>query len=527
MGELSAGSTFAGHRIEEVAGRGGMGVVYRATHLGLERTVALKVIAAEYAADEGFRERFKRESKLAAGIDHPNVVPVYEAGEEDGSLFISMRYVDGIDLGMVIAGEGKLEPRRAVAIVDQVAYALDAAHEAGLVHRDVKPANVLIEQRPRGEHANLTDFGLTKRADAKSGMTGTGVFVGTIDYIAPEQLEGKGTLDARADIYSLGCVLYHSLTGQVPFVRDTQIATMFAHASEPPPSPREVVPQIPPALDTVVRRAMAKEPDDRYLSAGDFGRAALAALEGGQVTRAERSVATGAAAPSGVGRTPSPPSVPPTPPPAPPPATPPAQEPPPEPTPSTRAQEPPNFDPEPAEPVSTAIGRRSRGDQRRSRAFAIGAGLAFVALIVIAIVLFTSRGGGGDAPSADETAEADIRASVDGAREAALNEDAEGFCSYLSTGVIATLEANGDINDTVPTCVDLVDANSSSVAEAAASEPEVTDIAVTGDTARVTGSARRQRREAVRRARRAGDRGLHERGRHLEARRAPGYRLVG
>ncbi len=334
MGELTAGSVFAGHRIDEVAGRGGMGVVYRATHLGLDRTVALKVIAAEFVGDTGFRERFKRESRIAAGIDHPNVVPVYEAGEEDGALFISMRYVAGTDLGKVIAGEGKIDAKRAVAIVDQVAYALDAAHEAGLIHRDVKPANVLIEQRPRGEHANLTDFGLTKRADAKSGMTGTGMFVGTIDYIAPEQLEGKGLLDARADIYSLGCVLYHSLTGRVPFERDTHLATMFAHASEPPPSPRELVPEVSPALDDVVRRAMAKDPDDRYLSAGDFGRAALAALEGGRVTRAERSVATGAAAPSGVGTTPSAPpakpeppapAVPPPPPstrPPPPPATP-------------------------------------------------------------------------------------------------------------------------------------------------------------------------------------------------------------
>ena len=477
MGELAPGSTFAGHRIEEIAGRGGMGVVYRATHLGLERTVALKVIAAQYVADEAFRERFKRESKLAAGIDHPNVVPVYEAGEEDGSLYISMRYVDGVDLGKVIAGEGRLEPSRAVAIVDQVAYALDAAHEAGLIHRDVKPANALIEQRPRGEHASLTDFGLTKRADAKSGMTGTGVFVGTIDYIAPEQLEGKAPLDARADIYSLGCVLYHALTGGVPYERDNQIATMFAHATEAPPSAREAVPEVPVALDEVVRRAMAKAPGDRYPSAGDFGRAALAALGGGSVSRAERSVATGAAAPSGVGATP-PPS-----PPAPPPAAPPA----PEPTAPARAQEPPDFSLAPGETDPAPAGGRSRRDQRHSRAFAIGAVLAFVALIALAVILFTSGGGGDDGPSADETAEADIRASIDGAREAALNEDAEGFCGYLSSGVIATLEANGDLNDTVPTCADLVGANSSSVAEAAASEPEITDIAVTGDTARVTG----------------------------------------
>jgi len=320
MADLQAGSVFAGHRIEAVAGRGGMGVVYQAVHLDLGRTVALKVIAAELAGDSSFRERFRRESRIAASLDHPNVIPLFEAGEEDGALYISMRYVKGTDLGQLILSEGRLDSLRASRIIDQVADALDAAHEVGLVHRDVKPANVLIERRPRGDHAHLTDFGLTKLASSESGMTGTGMFVGTIDYIAPEQLEGK-RLDARSDVYALGCVLFHSLTGSVPYPRDTQVATMFAHASTPPPSARELVPTLPAEVDQVIERAMAKRPDDRYLSAGDLARAALSAAEGRSVTRAERSVAAGPAAPTGVAavppaspRTEPPPTAPPEPP---------------------------------------------------------------------------------------------------------------------------------------------------------------------------------------------------------------------
>src|SRR5436190_14504635 len=190
-----------------------MGVVYRAIQIGLDRNVALKVITPQYASDEEFRERFKRESRLAASIEHPNVIPIYEAGESDGVLFLSMRYVDGTDLKSVLEREGTLEPRRAARIVAQVAEALDAAHAAGLVHRDIKPANILMAS---GDHVYLTDFGLTKRASSESALTKTGQMVGTVDYVAPEQVEG-GRVDARTDVYSLGCVLYHLLTGRVPY----------------------------------------------------------------------------------------------------------------------------------------------------------------------------------------------------------------------------------------------------------------------------------------------------------------------
>ena len=298
MAELQVGSVVGGHRIEAVAGRGGMGVVYRAIHLALNRVVALKLIAPELAEDPEFRERFKRESEVAASLDHPSVVPIYTAGEDGGLLYVTMRFVDGTDLREMIARQGRLEPRVAARIISQVASALDAAHARGLVHRDVKPANVLIGGAVGTPHAYLTDFGLTKQASSKSGLTRTGMIVGTMDYIAPEQLQG-GEVDARADVYALGCVLYQALTGQVPFPRDTEPAKMWAHMSEPAPSLRTAAPHLPSELDAVVARAMAKDPDDRYLSTGDFGRGAVAATEGQALSRAERSVATGEAAPSG------------------------------------------------------------------------------------------------------------------------------------------------------------------------------------------------------------------------------------
>src|SRR4051812_49818705 len=297
MAELSIGSEFAGHRIDGIAGRGGMGVVYRATHLALNRPVALKLIAPELAEDEGFRARFKQESMTAASIDHPNVIPIYHAGEEGGQLYITMRYVEGTDLRALITQRGKLDPGLAAQLVSQTAAALDAAHARGLVHRDVKPANVLIAGGDGDYHAYLTDFGLTKHAESQSGMTKTGMFVGTLDYIAPEQLQGK-QLDARSDVYALGCVLYQSLTGNVPFPRDTEPAKIWAHMSEPPPSVTQVGTDVPPQFEQIVQRAMAKDPNDRYLSAGDLARASLAASESRTVTRAERSVATGDAAPA-------------------------------------------------------------------------------------------------------------------------------------------------------------------------------------------------------------------------------------
>lgn len=285
-------AVFAGYRVEEVAGRGGMGVVYRATQLALDRTVALKLIVPELAENADFRERFKRESHLAASIEHPHVIPVYEAGESGEHLFISMRYIDGSDLRKLI-GTGSLTPDRAVAIVNQIAAALDAAHRRGLVHRDVKPANILIAN-DGGEHAYLTDFGLTKRTTSAGGLTATGQFVGTADYTAPEQIMGEPT-DARTDVYALGCVLYHALTGQTVYQRETEVAVMYAQLHEPPPRVTATDPGLPRALDEVIERAMAKDPDRRYPSAGDLGRAAAAATAGSRPGEPERSVATGAA----------------------------------------------------------------------------------------------------------------------------------------------------------------------------------------------------------------------------------------
>ena len=296
VAKLGGGSRFAGFKIESVLGAGGMGVVYRATQLALDRTVALKLITPDFASDEDFRERFKRESRIAASIEHPNVVTVYEAGEEDGQLYIAMQYVEGTDLQALIRAEDGLEPARTAHLLAQVAAALDAAHARGLVHRDVKPANVLVAD---GDRAYLTDFGLTKRT-ASVGPTKTGHWVGTADYVAPEQIKGE-PVDARADVYALGCVLYHALTGKPPFVRDSEVAKIWAHINDQPPSLLEssATPS-PPAFDGVIRRAMAKAPGDRYPSAGDLGRAATAALEGRAISEPERSIAAGAAAPAEV-----------------------------------------------------------------------------------------------------------------------------------------------------------------------------------------------------------------------------------
>ncbi len=265
-----------------------MGIVYRATQLSLARPVALKLIAPEFAADAGFRERFERESRMAAAIDHPNVIPVYGAGEEDGRLYLVMRWVAGTDLHRLLREDGRLEPVRAARIVEQVAGALDAAHAAGLVHRDVKPANVLLS----GEHAYLADFGLTRLVGSDEHLTTAGHFLGTVDYMAPEQFRNEPQ-DAFTDVYALGCVLYAALTGAPPFPRETVPQTMLAHLHDE--APRAL--GVPKPLQRVLARALAKAPDERYPSAGDLGRAALAAAEGRSVTEAERSVARGAAAP--------------------------------------------------------------------------------------------------------------------------------------------------------------------------------------------------------------------------------------
>ncbi len=297
MAELEVGSTFAGHRIEGIAGRGGMGVVYRATHLALDHVVAMKVISAQLAGDEVFRERFRSESRIAVSIRHPNVVAIHHAGEEDGLIFVTMDLIEGTDLRKLINVEGKLAPERAIDIISQAAAALDAAHEKGLVHRDVKPGNILIEERETGEHAYLTDFGLTKRIEATSGVTATGAFVGTLDYVAPEQIKGQRT-DARTDVYALGCVLFEVLTGQPPFAsQEDKVAKIYAHLQEEPPPLLARGRGLPDGLDAVVQRALEKEPEDRYPSAGDLARAARAALEFRPVTVEEHTVGVGAAAP--------------------------------------------------------------------------------------------------------------------------------------------------------------------------------------------------------------------------------------
>jgi serine/threonine protein kinase len=343
---LRAGEVVGGYRIDDIAGRGGMGVVYRATQLALDRTVALKLIAPEIAGDEGFRERFKRESRTAASIEHPNVIPVHEAGEVDGRLYIAMRYVDGTDLRELVLREGPLAPERAARIVAQVAEALDAAHASGLVHRDIKPANVLIARRGDSEHVYLTDFGLTKHTSGESGLTKTGQWVGTLDYVAPEQIEG-GAVDARTDVYSLGAVLYQALTGKVPYERESDVSKMWAHISDPPPRATEKRPELPRALDAVIGRAMAKKPGDRYQATGQLGQAAV-------IAASQRSGAAPAPAPFA--------------PPPPPPPSPPAWAPPPPsplgpstqggpPAPAFVTPQPPSFAPPALEKVSW--GRRA------------------------------------------------------------------------------------------------------------------------------------------------------------------------
>lgn len=262
---------FAGYQVEELAGRGGMGVVYRATDPDLERTVALKLISADLSDSSTFRRRFQAESRIAAALDHPNVVTLFHAGEEDGLLYLVMRYVEGEDLRDEIAEHGRLAPDRAVRITAQIASALDAAHAKGLVHRDVKPANILLAP---GDHAYLTDFGLTKRLLADSEETVTENLLGTLDYVAPEQIRGQ-EVDPRTDVYALGCVLFHALTGRAPFASLEREAKLWAHVSEPPEA---LGAGVPAELDDVIARAMAKEPAERFETAGDLANAADDAL---------------------------------------------------------------------------------------------------------------------------------------------------------------------------------------------------------------------------------------------------------
>jgi serine/threonine protein kinase/CHASE2 domain-containing sensor protein len=274
---LDPAAIIAGYRIEAALGRGGMGVVYRATQMALERSVAIKLIATERAHDPDFRARFERESKLAASIEHPNVIPVYEAGEDDGLLFIAMRLVEGTDLAQVLERGGALETARTARLIGQLADALDAAHARGLVHRDVKPANVLLTlEEP--EHLYLTDFGIAKSVEADDGMTVEGQWFGTLDYLAPEQIRGED-VDVDVDVYALAGLLHHCVTGEVPFPRDTDAARLWAHVNASPPAPSHVRQGLPPAIDAVIARGMAKDPTMRYETAGDLAHACARALE--------------------------------------------------------------------------------------------------------------------------------------------------------------------------------------------------------------------------------------------------------
>ncbi|HWC26111.1 MAG TPA: protein kinase, partial [Solirubrobacteraceae bacterium] len=395
MPELTPGDLLGGCRVEALIARGGMGAVYRAVQLGLQRTVALKVIAADHAADAEFRDRFARESRMAAAIDHPNVVDVYAAGEDRGALYIVMRYVPGSDLHALIRSAGRLPAPRATAIVSQVAAALDAAHAAGLVHRDVKPANVLLAE---GDHAYLSDFGLMRPLDPQAPLTDSGRWIGSVDFASPEQLAGE-PVDARSDVYSLGCVLFAALTGAPPFARATVPATLLAHLHDPPPRPSAS--GAPADFDRVVARALAKAPDERYPSAGDLGRAARAAARGEPVTESERTVAIGSAAPRADRRRTAP----------------------------------------------TAVAARAPfGERRRRRRGRVALAAALVlplAGIATAAALMLGSGNGGDAAAADAAplAEGELRGAAEAFARAYENEDGAALGRLLTRDVERVLPA--------------------------------------------------------------------------------------
>ncbi|MDD7964846.1 protein kinase domain-containing protein [Actinomycetospora lemnae] len=272
MSEATIGVVVGGARLDAEIGRGGMGVVYRGFQIALNRTVAVKVVRGALASDEEFRQRFRRECEIAAALEHPHIVPIYSADSDAGQLSVTMRYVDGPDLGAFLRERGRLQPAFTAEVVAQTAGALDTAHRQGLVHRDVKPANILVGTADGRPHTYLTDFGLSRATADPRGLTGTGVLLGTPGYMAPEQYE-DGEVDARVDVYALGCVLFQCLTGRMPFVRDTAPALMWAHFSESPPALGSLVPGLPDRLDGVVRRAMAKRPEDRFPTTVELARA--------------------------------------------------------------------------------------------------------------------------------------------------------------------------------------------------------------------------------------------------------------
>jgi serine/threonine protein kinase len=304
--ELVRGQSFGDYEIQSIAGKGGMGVVYRATQRSLGRTVALKVVRDEIAQGPEYRERFLREARLAASVDHPHVVTVYDVGEQDGQLFLAMQWIDGEDLKQVLERSGRLAPERVVAIVSQVAGALDAVHSvAGLVHRDVKPANVLLRQVEGRDHAYLTDFGVAKPSEAADQLTRTGWVVGTDGYLSPEQIRGQKP-GPRSDLYSLGCLFFEAITGQPPFRAENQMALRWAHANDPRPAVSAVVPELDRRYDQFIAVALAIDPERRFASGRDFATALRAAYE---ETNPDESIAA-PHAPTAVGPpTPMPPPV--------------------------------------------------------------------------------------------------------------------------------------------------------------------------------------------------------------------------
>jgi hypothetical protein len=294
-GTLAAGDQIAGYQLGEQIGTGGMAVVYRALDLRLGRQVALKVLSPRLAEDDAFRQRFIRESRAAAGVDHPHIVPVFEAGETDGVLFIAMRYVSAGDVRKLIQTEGTLPPSRASAIASQAASALDAAHAHGLVHRDVKPGNILLDSVGGRDHVYLADFGLSKHSLAATTLTAAGQFMGTLDYVSPEQIQGHPA-DGRADQYALACTVVEMLSGTPPYKRDESMALLWAQLEAPPPVLTDLRPDLPPELNRVMSTALAKSPDDRYPTCAAFAAALAVACEAKPVVLREPT-ATAAALP--------------------------------------------------------------------------------------------------------------------------------------------------------------------------------------------------------------------------------------
>ena len=393
---LEHGSVFAGYWIDRLLDRGGMGVVYKAMDVDLDRAVALKLIAPEWMEDDNATARFRTEARLAASLEHPNIVPVHRGGEEQGVLYLAMRFVPGTNLRRMI-DRSPLPFETTGVIMTQIASALDAAHARGLVHRDVKPANILISDETAQTHAYLTDFGLTKRPGSTGGLTGTGLWVGTADYVAPEQIQGNA-IDGRADVYSLGCVLYEMLTGEVAYPKDGDIAKLWAHISNPPPQPSATRADLVPAFDEVVARATAKDPADRYTTAGEMAAAAREAIA---LQHQAQSGGSAVAPPISLGAA-APPAM--TPPPTPipaareswagaPPSTPAS-------APPTGASMPPVFQstqasaqpvaPPPAAPPPDAAPPSRSGSGGRS--IAVIALVALGALAVAAVLLVTSGG---------------------------------------------------------------------------------------------------------------------------------------